>query len=341
MPPIFKLPIARFDDECICCRHKFPKRVDELKEDELPDAGSKRRVNLRGMKSAQLFALNRIVAHDHRTICSHCQSLTVERLSESIPTTDVTIENVPQSAMKNLICNMSLQRLARQGYVAECRFNQHDPNPNECINIDTINSTRCEILAGWSTDTLLNITDCICSRSSDALIKSVVAMQVFFFFFFCVFGRSYTKMAALAGIATSTFIRHFKEGCRLINTTIVPYHLGSSAFTGLNIRQQHGSCINQLEMFKNVRASIDYTYVYLESSFDMDASWLLHSYHKHRSLVKILTIMLNDGSWYDAYGPYYPSGKNTDAAIFTRFLEDSKDTFGKTFDPSMYTLHLH
>ena len=67
----------------------------------------------------------------------------------------------------------------------------------------------------------------------------------------------------------------------------------------------------------------------------MDVSWLSYSYHKHRNLVKILTIMLTDGKWFDCFGIYYPSGKNTDAAIFDQFLTESKGSFTDFFDPSM------
>ena len=309
----FVIPLAKRTVECLGCLHSFSSNDEEQKAEPRNNsdpvvipAPPKRQV-LTVSKSAQLFAIYAIVAHDKSTICNTCFDLPIEDLADKIlmqHSKIVTYNKLNESVKKNLFCNVRLRHYAEFGF--KTKQNESRKTKEAWINANTIGKDRFQHLAAWSKEQLTNLSGMIVNyriannEELTALQRSkqvaIIVTYLFYFFFKCCIGASWVKMGALSNVNGETFKTYFEKGMNYINLYLKPHYLGSTAFPMNVIENEHLSeAIDGIDAFQQVRCTLDCTYVYFGAPFDMDLSWLSFSKHKQRNLLKLLFSVLNDG----------------------------------------------
>ena len=349
MPPIYQCQ-RRFRTECASCTREVEGKYD-------PNVDDEEQTYLKGLgvrKSAELYAIKSIVTHSHRKICNHCYHLPTEQLAKNIIhfCKIYNIKNDHSNELNDLLCNSYLHKFAFIGYKHSEFASDSETIDNSVITFDSISSDRVRVLTAWSKHDLSKMADTIHSdyeemAQNDENIEIPLLRWIlnclFYFFLECVLSISFHKLAALAKMSIPTYKDRWNHGMKFISDTITKKHLGSSAFNLRNI-DQFTSFINDISMFEKLRAILDFSYWYCTTSIDMDKAFITWSHHKKTHLLKFLTVMLCDGTWFDVFGMFPASGK-ADKSIWTEICTGNsqwavaiRQSLLAAFSPSMHAL---
>ena len=94
--------------------------------------------------------------------------------------------------------------------------------------------------------------------------------------------------------------------------------------------------VNGINPLRNVRGIIDFTYIYVGGSSDMDIAFNTYSVHKQHHLIKLLTIILPDGSWWNPLGVFYVNKGNSDSKVLDYCVTNNSCNIKQSFDLDRY-----
>jgi len=109
-----------------------------------------------------------------------------------------------------------------------------------------------------------------------------------------------------------------------LNDNFVPKHLGVN-----HISQEQSKAHNTVyskEFFGDLPTTIwDGTYLYIFKSSNYEKGRKSYSGHKHRPLIKFMSIVFPDGYVLDSIGPFYSNGHNNDAGMTANILKNESN----------------
>lgn len=114
--------------------------------------------------------------------------------------------------------------------------------------------------------------------------------------------------------------RVFRSVANGLDRHFVPMFLGASHLSREAALADHMTAYCSVLYNDNLCLIWDGTYYYTQKSGNYRFSRKIYSGHKHRSLVKFMSIILPDGYVLETLGPYFADGKNNDAGITQHIL---------------------
>lgn len=118
--------------------------------------------------------------------------------------------------------------------------------------------------------------------------------------------------------------RAFQMVTEELSAKFVPLHLSVSHLSR-NDALAHMTEIAKVFYGEDKLATVwDGTYYYIQKSSQYDFSRKTYSAHKHRPLVKFMSIVLPDGYVLESLGPYQSDGKHNDAALTRHIIDTNK-----------------
>jgi len=139
---------------------------------------------------------------------------------------------------------------------------------------------------------------------------------------------SFSQVASLLGlrdprndgriIVSKTFIAVTER----LQKNFVPLYLGTNHLSPQESKTH--STVYSKSIFGDEPTTIwDGTYIYIDKSSNYEMSRKSFSGHKHRPLLKFMSICFPDGYVLDTIGPFFSNGKNNDPGMTTKIMEDN------------------
>ena len=119
--------------------------------------------------------------------------------------------------------------------------------------------------------------------------------------------------------------RVFRVVAADLNKHFVPRFLGACHITREDAFSDHMTAYSSVLFQGSLCLIWDGTYYYTEKSNDYTLGRRTYSAHKHRPLVKFMSVVLPDGYVLDSVGPYFADGKNNDSGITQHILSLHED----------------
>ena len=169
---------------------------------------------------------------------------------------------------------------------------------------------------GWTKEQFMSMHDALEVRQSS---QRCTYTSLAIFWIRLKTALSYSQIATLFDISTDvdglmSISRTIHSVADSLNKHFVPYHLGVGHLDRSDATKHMTSFSNVL--FDNKTVTIwDGTYYYIQNSGDYEFARRTYSGHKHRPLLKFMSIVLPNGYVLDTLGPYLSDGKNNDAGI--------------------------
>jgi len=113
----------------------------------------------------------------------------------------------------------------------------------------------------------------------------------------------------------------FHSVAEALNKNFVPFFLGVDHMTPEQAKD-YATIYSAVFFGEHTTTIWDGTYLYLFKSTNYLQSRLSYSMHKHLPLSKFMSIILPNGYVLDVVGPFYADGKNNDAGITWKILQD-------------------
>ena len=179
------------------------------------------------------------------------------------------------------------------------------------------------IWTGWTKDQFMSMHDVLEMRQSNQRC-TYTALAIFWIRLKAAL--SYSQIATLFDISTDvdglmSISRTIHSVADNLNKLFVPHHLGVGHIDRSEATKHMTDFSNVL--FDNKTVTIwDGTYYYIHKSSDYGFSRQTYSGHKHRPLLKFMSIVLPNGYVLETLGPYLSDGKNNDAG-FTKHIFNS------------------